>query len=158
MVTVFEAKLVANVRREVAAGPVSTRPAESNVDPWHGQTKRPSVPPVITHASWVQVAVIALKEVAPVLATRIDVEPAWTKAREPVAARGEPASIMKVTVLPAREPVIRPRAGADEPLGPVLPPPPPPPQPGCAPKAPPSNAALHTSPQKRLLVFSMIPH
>jgi hypothetical protein len=97
--TLFE-KEVANDRSGAFAGPLTTRPAVENREPWHGQTKFVLSNPVIVQVSCVQMVVNALKLSCPVRATRNAPLDARTIAAPPTVASGDDESICTCT-LPA---------------------------------------------------------
>ena len=63
MVSVVPTNCVGKVRRDLVAGPLRTCPAVLYCEPWHGQTYVGLRKPVIVHASCVQMAVSAVKDV-----------------------------------------------------------------------------------------------
>jgi len=62
IVRVLPANCVAYCRSGAEAGPRTTRPLVSNVEPWHGHTKVWLAKPLIVHAWCVQVAPRAMKD------------------------------------------------------------------------------------------------
>ena len=62
IVRVLPANCVAYCRSGTEAGPRTTRPLVSNVEPWHGHTKVWLAKPVIVHVWCVQVAPRAMKD------------------------------------------------------------------------------------------------
>ena len=62
IVRVLPANCVAYCRSGAEAGPRTTRPLVSNVEPWHGHTKVWLAKPVIVHVWCVQVAPRAMKD------------------------------------------------------------------------------------------------
>ena len=97
--TLFE-KEVANDRSGAFAGPLMTRPAVENREPWHGQTKLVLSNPVIVQVWCVQMVVNAVKLSCPVRATRNAPLDARTIAAPPTVASGDDESICTWT-LPA---------------------------------------------------------
>jgi hypothetical protein len=122
IVNTLFANCVANVRNDDVAGPVSTRPAVLNRDPWHGQMYAELSNPVMVHASCVHVAISAVNVSCAVRATRNRPAGLRTCAAPPTVASGDAESICTTTALPLTLPLTFESSGMS--LG--LDPPPPP--------------------------------
>jgi hypothetical protein len=83
------------------AGPTSTVPLVEYCEPWHGQTKRELLKPLIVQFSCVQIAVIAEKVSCDVCAMRNVPSEFTVIAPFPTVASGDPESTVMETVLPA---------------------------------------------------------
>ena len=116
------AKLVWNCASDRVAGPLVTDPLVVYCDPWQGHSNVPLPKLLTTHCSCVQTAVRAVNW-SPARETRKLPLVELTSAAPPVAASGEFASIVTVTVPLDTVPLTVRSAGRDELLGDVeLPP------------------------------------